>query len=326
MKQLFFWLIFMGLVSRTVAAPVTVEGVAAYVNDSIVTLGEVKEMVAPAIPDLQRNYQGDELKAKLQELYKEALDDLIAVRLILKAYEADTKLNKSAVEKHVEGRVSEFIQERFNGDRQEFLKALQAERMPMDEWRKRLRERIIVGLMRGREVDSHVIISPREVRKGYENDSAKYQRPERVKLRVLLVRGSTNESDRVVREEHARSLERKLRSGDDFAELARQFSEDKSAGKGGEWGWVVLSDLRKELGLVVGKMDRGQASGVVAMDGDYYILKVDDREKAGVIPFEEVRSSIEKELRKQETRRLYALWISRLKKDAYIEVVNLNVP
>jgi parvulin-like peptidyl-prolyl isomerase len=88
----------------------------------------------------------------------------------------------------------------------------------------------------------------------------------------------------------------------------------------------VLSDLRKELGLVVGKMDRGQASGVVAMDGDYYILKVDDREKAGVIPFEEVRSSIEKELRKQETRRLYALWISRLKKDAYIEVVNLNVP
>jgi parvulin-like peptidyl-prolyl isomerase len=323
---MFYSLFIVFLALRVMAAPVTVEGVAAYVNDGVITLGDVREMIAPAIPELQQNYQGAELKGKLRELHKEALDELVATRLILKSYESDTKLNKAAVEKHVEGKVSEFIQERFNGDRQEFLKALQAERMPMEEWRKRLRERIVVGLMRSREVDSHVVISPREVRKVYERDSAKYQRPERVKLRVILVRGATNETDRVVREQHAKSIEAKLQSGADFAETARQFSEDKSAEKGGEWGWMAVGDLRQELRIMATSLERGRVSGVATMDGDYYLLKVDDREKAGVIPFDEVRSAIEKDLRRRESRRLFTLWIERLKKDAFIEVVDSAMP
>lgn len=326
MKRVFFCLIALLLAGRSLSAPVTIEGVAAHVNDSVITLGEIKEMIAPALPELQQSYQGDELKAKLRELYKDALEDLIATRLILKSYDADTSLNKAAVEKHVEVRVSEFIQERFNGDRQEFLKALQAERMPMEEWRKRLKDRIIVGLMRGREVDSHVIISPREVRKVYETDSQKYQRPERVKLRVILVHGATNETDRVVREQHARAIEGKLRAGGDFADLARQFSEDKSAVKGGEWGWVSLADLRKELAGAASKLQRGQTGVLVEMDGDYYILKAEDREDAGVVPFDEVRGAIEKDLRKKESRRLFALWIERMKKDAFIEVVDSSMP
>lgn len=326
MKRMVVCLLLMFLTVRAMAAAVTVEGVAAYVNDGVVTLGDVREMIAPAIPELQQNYKGEELKGKLRELHKEALEDLISTRLILKSYEADTKLNKAAVEKHVEGKVSEFIQERFNGDRQEFLKALQAERMPMEEWRKRLRERIVVGLMRSREVDSHVVISPREIRKVYERDSAKYQRPERVKLRVILVRGTTNETDRVVRAQHAKTIEAKLQSGADFAETARQYSEDKSADKGGEWGWMAVGDMRQELNAVVTSLDRGRVSGVVVMDGDYYLLKVEDREKAGVIPFDEVRGAIEKDLRRRESRRLFTLWIERLKKDAFIEIVDSAMP
>ena len=326
MKRLFLYLMAMLPAVQALSVPVTVEGVAARVNDSIITLGEVREMMAPALPDLQQNYKGEELKAKIRELYQESLDDLVATRLILKSYDADTKLNKAAVEKHVEARVSEFIQERFNGDRQEFLKALQSERMPMEEWRKRLRERIIVGLMRGREVDSHVIISPREVRKVYEREHQKYQRPERVRLSVILVRGATNETDRVVREAHAKAIEEKLRSGSEFGDIARQFSEDTTAGKGGDWGWIPVADLRKELSVAVARLDRGQVSGVVVMDGDYYLVRMEEREKSGVIAFDEVRSAIEKELRRRESRRLFALWIEGLKKDAFIEVVDSAMP
>ncbi len=73
-------------------------------------------------------------------------------------------------------------------------------------------------------------------------------------------------------------------------------------------------------------LERGRVSGVATMDGDYYLLKVDDREKAGVIPFDEVRSAIEKDLRRRESRRLFTLWIERLKKDAFIEVVDSAMP
>jgi parvulin-like peptidyl-prolyl isomerase len=324
MKFLPFFVFVLCFGMQCISAPLKVEGVVAYVNDSVITMGEVKEMIAPAIPELQQNYQGEEFKTKLQELHKGALEDLVTTRLIIKAYDADTKINKAAVEKHVEDKVSEFIQDRFNGDRQEFMNALQSERMPMEEWRRRLRERVIVGLMRNREVDSHVIISPRDVRKVYEQDRNKYQRQERVKLRIILVRGATNETDRAVREQHAKDIQGKLSSGAEFSEMARQYSEDPSSAKGGEWGWMAVSDLRRELASVVASLDAGRIGGVM-MDGDYYLMKVAEREKAGVIPFEEVRNAIEKDLRRKESRRLFALWIERLKKDAYIEIVDTAI-
>lgn len=308
------------------SAPLTIEGVAAYVNDGTITVGEVKEMIAPALGELQKTYPGEELKTKAAELYQEALEELIATRLILKAYGSDTKINKAAVEKHVEARVNEFIQERFGGDRQEFLKALQEERMPLEEWKRRLRERVIVGLMRNRDVDSHVVVSPREVRAAYESNREEYKRPERARLRVIRIHGGTNATDRTVREGLAHSVAQKLAAGSDFGDLARQFSEDPSSAKGGEWGWLALPDLRTELSQAVARLESGKSSGVVTMDGDFYLVRVEEREAAGVVPFDEVRSSIEKDLRRKESRRLYKLWIQSLRKDAYIEVVDSVVP
>lgn len=326
MKQAAIGLFLLVMVATGLAEPVTIEGVAAYVNDSVITVGEVKEMMAPALAELQHSYQGDDLRARFQALYKDSLEDLIATRLILKAYDTDTKINKGAVEKHVEARVSQFIQDRFDGDRQEFMKALQAERMPMEEWRRRLRERIVVGLMRNREVDSHVVVSPRQVREFYEQNRPRYQKPERVKLSVIMVRGGTNETDRGVRQELARSVEQKVKNGADFAQCARQFSEDASASKGGEWGWLATTDVRKELAEPLARLNRGGTSGVVTMDGDFYLLKLDDRESAGVVPYDEVRTTIEKDLKRKESRRLLDTWIQTLKKDAYIKVADASAP
>ena len=151
-------LLAMLLTARTVIGGMTLDGIAAHVNDAVITVGEVKEAMSSAVPQLRQIYEGTELDAKMKEVYLEALDELINAKLILKAYEADTKVNKEGVDKYVEKKVSDFIKDRFSGDRQEFLKALREEHMSMEEWRRRMRERIIVGMMRSREVDTQVVI------------------------------------------------------------------------------------------------------------------------------------------------------------------------
>ena len=301
---------------------ITLDGIAAYVNDSVITVSEVKEAVAPLIPQLRQVYEGADLESRIKEAYGEALDDLIHGKLIVKAYEADTKINKEGVDKYVEKKVSEFIQNRFGGDRQEFLKALRDEHMSMDEWRRRMRERIIVGMMKSREVEGKVVISPREVVRVYEGNPAKYHRDEQVNLRVILVHGSTNETDRTVREASAKEALVRLAAGTDFGDMARKISEDGKAEQGGDWGWVDTRDLRPELALAVKGLKKGAVSGLVVMDGDFYLLKLDDRREAGSVPFEEVRSAIEKDLRRKEMRRLNAVWMEQLRKDAYIQIVD----
>lgn len=305
----------------TVAAEqVMVDGVVAYVNDSVVTAGDIREAMAPMVSQLKAMYKGQELADKIRSAYDDTLSGMIENKLIVKAFEADETLNKDAVEKMVERRLSDFIQERFKGDRQEFLKALADDRISIEQWRARVRDDLIVGLMRNREVDSKAVVSPADIRRVYENNAAAYKRPDRVKLGVILVNGSTNEANEIRQSVLARNTLKELQEGKDFAECARRVSEDDKASRGGDWGWVDTSDLRRELVDGIASVPTNGLSGVIQAGNDYYILKVMDRQKAGVAQFDEVRASIERELRKKEAKRLYKVWIERLRRDAYVEI------
>ncbi len=310
--------------AAALADPVIVDGVAAYVNDAVITVSEVREAMAPLIPPLKELYRGAELRGKLQETYNEVLQGLIDNKLILRAYEADPKVNKEAVARLVERRVNEFIEERFDGERQDFIKALKEERMSIEEWRRRMRERLIVGMMRQKEVESQVVIPPRELRRVYDENAAQYQRPERVKLRVIVIHGGSNEADRKVRLTLAVETLAKVKGAESFEESARRISEGAKAAEGGDWGWLDTADLRKELATAIQPLPAGGLSGVVAVEDDYYLVKVEERQAAGVTPFEDVRGGIEKDLKRKEARRLQKVWIDRLRKDAYIEVVQVN--
>lgn len=313
-----------GWAAMASAETVTVDGVAAYVNDSVITVSEVREAMGPLIPSIKELYQGGDLRVKLQETYQEVLQDLIENKLILRAYEADAKVNKDAVEKLVDRRVNEFIEERFQGDRQEFMKALKDERMSIDEWRRRMRERLIVGMMRQKEVDGQVVVPPRDVRRIYDETIAQYRRPERVRLRVIVIHGGTNEVDRAVRLKLAVETLARLKANESFEQTARRVSEDGKAEQGGDWGWLDSADLGKELATSVQPVAAGGLSGVVVVDGDFYLVKVEERQAAGVTPFEDVRGGIERDLKRKESRRLHKVWIDRLRKDAYIEIVQVK--
>lgn len=308
------------------AEPVAIDGVAAYVNDAFITVGEVREAMAPMVPELREVYQGAELQGKLRETYDDVLQSMIEDKLIVSAYEADTKLNKDAMSRHVERRVTEFIEERFGGDRQEFLKTLKDEHMPYEEWHRRMRDRLIVGMMRQKEVESQVVIPPREVRQVYEENAAKYQRPERVRLSVIVIHGGTNEESRAAKLKVAVETLAQLNGGASFADTAKRVSEETKAQTGGDWGWLDSADLRRELAEAVRPLGFGKLSGVVNVEGDYYLIKLIGRQVAGVTPFDEARAGIEKDLRRKETKRLYKIWVDRLRKNAYIQVVKINNP
>ena len=314
------------LSARAMAVPVTVDGVAAYVNDSVITISEVREAMAPMVPELREVYQGPDLQAKIQETYDDVLQSMIDDKLIVRAYDADTKLNKDAMNRHVERRVTEFIEERFGGDRQEFLKVLKDEHMPYDQWHQRMRDHLIVGMMRQKEVDGQIVIPPREVRRIYEENAAKYQKPERVRISVIVIHAGTNDETRVAKLRLATETLAQLKGGASFAETAKRVSEETKAQEGGDWGWLDLADLRRELVEAVKPLGFGALSGLVSVDGDLYVVKLVGRQAAGLTPFDTVRADIEKDLRRKETKRLYKLWVDRLRKDAFVQVVKTNNP
>jgi parvulin-like peptidyl-prolyl isomerase len=295
-----------------------VDGFAALVNDRVVTVGDVLTIIQPVRAQLAETYDGKALETKMKEAYTEGLDVLIERALILEEF---TAMGGNLPDRAVDDQINVLINERFKNDRTAFLEALAEDRMTLDDWREETKNRLIVNLMRRREVVDRVIIAPRAVRDLYESRSTQYQVPEQIQLSMIVLHKGTSPDDQAVKKNEAAQIREKLLAGGNFAELAKSSSEGYKAAEGGDQGWMDPRTLRKELAAAVSALEPGRISEVIEAGDDYYILKVEAKKNASIIPFDEVRTQIEDELRKSEELKMYKAWIERLKRKFYVKIL-----
>ena len=299
-----------------------VDGVAAHVNEHTVTIGDVLGSLQAVMAQLQESYTGNELQQRLRAAYSDALNTLIERRLIVDAYEKQKKMQIPGWV--VDNRIEQIIQSRFDGDRAALLAALAKDKLDYETWRDQIREHILVSAMRDLVVQSKLRISPVRLREAYRENPAKYETPPQVHLRMIVLKKEPAAEIAAKRELAAR-LSRELRAGKEFSGLAVAHSEGMNAAKGGDWGWLVPGKtLRRELADAVKELKTGAVSSVIETPDELYILRVDGRKDVTVTPFEAVQADIERELKRKEGERLYAEWIQRLRKGAYIKVFDIG--
>ena len=306
------------LFATAMARSVPIDGYAALVNNRVITVGEILAMIQPIREQLVETYDGKELETKIEQAYQEGLDTLIERALILEEFAA---MGGNLPDRAVDDQINVIINERFKNDRAIFLEALAEDRMTIDDWREETRNRLIVNLLRRREIIDRVVIAPRAVRELYELRADQYQLPKQIQLRMIVLHKGASSNDQAVKRQEAEKLHEKLLAGGDFAELAKSGSEGYKAADGGDQGWMDPAMLRKELAEAVAKLEPGRISEVIETDEDFYILKVEAKKNASIIPFDDVRGQIEDELRKAEEEKMYKAWIERLKKKFYVKVL-----
>ncbi len=299
------------------AEPVPVDGYAALVNDRIVTVTEVMATAQPIQRQLQGRYTGEELEERMLAAYREALDSLVERALILEDFESQEGDIPAQV---VDDRIDEIIYDRFDNDRAAFLEALAEERVSPEEWRKQVKDQIVIGLLRRQEVADRVSVSPRDVHALYDKRAEEYHVPARTKVSMVVLNKGGTPEDRAVKREEARQVLARLEAGEDFAGLARAVSEGSRASRGGEWGWIDPGILRPELQDALQHIEPGDHSPVLEVGDELYILKVEARQNASVVPFDEVRDDLEEELRQAAAADLYAAWIARLRSKHFVKL------
>jgi peptidyl-prolyl cis-trans isomerase C len=99
-------------------------------------------------------------------------------------------------------------------------------------------------------------------------------------------------ADEAAAQKKLERIRQKLAAGEAFGRVAQQLSEDRSAGSGGDLGFVERGKLLPALDQAAFSLKKGQTSEVVREEDGYHLLYVEEREEAGVLPFEEVREEI----------------------------------
>src|SRR6266550_957816 len=292
-----------------------VDGMAAIVNGDVITYSQVRQLSAPREKLLRSQFTGQDLENKLKEVRQLALKDLIDRRLIIQAF----KKESYQIPDHIlDQRVQDIIRENFGGDRNTFIKTLQAQDYSLGEFKKMESERMIVQAMRHKNVEMNTIISPNRIQDYYRTHASEFTSKEQVKLRMIMIPAGT--SDPAGQKTMAEEILGKLVNGAEFERMAQIYSEDSTRDLGGDWGWVDRGTLTPPLEKVAFNLRPGKVSNIIQLAGNYYILKVEDKRGGVTRPFAEVRDEIEKKLVAEEAQAKQERWLTSLRQKAYIKM------
>lgn len=141
---------------------------------------------------------------------------------------------------------------------------------------------------------------------------------EQTKLRHILVKLSEIMSDSDAQQRMLMIKER-LDNGADFAELARQFSEDASANSGGDLGWVNPGDTVPQFEQAMNLLAPNEISEPVRSPFGWHIIQVQDRRKQDMTK-EAARFKARQEIRARKAEEAYEDWVRELRDRAYVEL------
>jgi peptidyl-prolyl cis-trans isomerase D len=139
-----------------------------------------------------------------------------------------------------------------------------------------------------------VDIDELEIRGYYGDNPSMFKQEKEVRARHILFRvpSDTTEDEQEKIKEKALSVLEKARSGQDFSELAREYSEAPTKEKGGDLGYFSEGQMVESFEEAAFNMEKGQISDLVKTTYGYHIIKVDDIKEERVKDFEEVRDRI----------------------------------
>jgi peptidyl-prolyl cis-trans isomerase SurA len=296
--------------------PEVVDGVAAVVNGDVITYSQVRQVVAPREKLLRSQFTGEELVSKVKEARQAALQDLIDRQLIIQSFK---KENFQIPDHFVEERMHDIIRTDFGGDRNTFIKTLEAQNYTIGEFKKMEMDKIIVQAMRSKNVKLNNVASPVKVEEYYKAHHEDFTSKEQVHLRLIMIPGHSSDGEAAAQKAMAEEVFGKLVNGADFERMAQLYSEDSTREKGGDWGFVDRKTLAEPLEKVAFNLPVGKISKVVEFGGNYYIMKVEQKNGGETKSLEQARPDIEKKLIQLEAQSLQEKWLASLRSKAYIK-------
>ena len=300
------------------AEPEVIDGVAAVVNGDVITFSQVQEVSGPRERTLREQFTGQELIDKIKEARLGALNDLIDRQLIVQEFK---KKQFNIPEYVVDDQIANIIKDDFAGDRQAFLRTLNAQGYTVNKFRDMQRDKVIVGAMRQNNVKGNFTATPQQIQAYYDANKQEFVTPEQLKLRMIVLNADpldANSADST--RKMAEEIRDKVKGGADFATMAKTYSMDGTAESGGDWGLIDRKTLNQQLTDVAFALSPGQTSQVVQIGDSFYILFCESKKESGVIPLPEVRAGIERKLEQAMRQKATQRWLDSLREKAFIKI------
>lgn len=249
-----------------------VDGIIAIVEEDVVLASELQREVATVRARMQ------ESKAQLPPdsvLHRQVLEKIIMDKLQQQLAER----SGISVSEEMLTNAAADIAQRNNMSLEDFRTELENSGMSYKAFLENVRNEIIINQLRAKEIGSRVKVSDSEVDHYIETQDSTGEEALKYHLGHILIalKEGSSSSEIQKAEKKANDLVKKLRAGQDFAQIAMSESEDSNALKGGDLGWRSLNDIPTQLADGVKKMRLGEVSEPIRSSSGFHILKLLDK-------------------------------------------------
>jgi len=298
-----------------------VEEIVARVNNEIITTSELQKARSAAVEDAQQECSGrctpEQLQVAVEDRQKFALRDLIDQSLLAQRGK-DMSIN-------VEGDVVKQLDTIRIQNKLDSMEKLEAavtkEGLNWDDFKGNIRNKLLTQEVIRREVGSHINIGRDDAMKYYEAHKKEFVKPEQVALRAIEIStDGKQEADLPDLKKKAEDLLRRIKEGEDFATLAKRFSDGSTAQQGGFLGTYKRGELAKQLEEQVFGMKKNQLTDVIETKQGFLILQVLERYEEGEQPFEKVENEIMDHLYTERMEPALREYLKTLREQSYVVV------
>lgn len=306
-----------------------VEEIVARINNAIITRADLRR-ADENLQDEVRQQNPPNPTAVLADRRRDELRDLINQQLLVQkgidlGYTADTELVKRLDE----------IRKQVGAATIEDLEPIAKEQgVSFEDFKNNLKNQIITQQVIGREVGSHIQITPQEVKDYYEAHKSELEQPEQIRLSEILIpvalpKGpdgkeltSADPTPEAIAAAQAKAddLEKQIKGGAKFEDVAKASSGGPTADQGGDLGYFKRGMLAKELEDKTFAMKGGEVTEPIRTKQGFVILKVTQHNPAGIPDLKQVQDRIQERLYYARMEPALNDYFKKLREDAYIDV------
>ena len=288
--------------------------VVAKVNSEIITLSSVNEKVEL----LRQKYRGDFKGRDEKDVLNEALNTIVEEKLQLQeGRKRGLAVDDSAVDAAVKD-----IEKKNGLEEGQLASMLISEGRSLETYKNHIRDQILVSKVIRYELGSRVSVSERKIAKYYYANQKDFWEPGKARVRHILILTEKGLSVDKKKEKffQAKEILGEVKRGKDFADAAKEYSEDISASEGGDVGFVEKGKMVPEFEKAVYSLKEGAISDIVETEYGYHIIKVEEVLTGRTLPLKDVKNKIEFILSNKKQKTAYDEWMNELRKSAFIEI------
>ncbi|MGD1967673.1 MAG: peptidylprolyl isomerase [Desulfobacterales bacterium] len=263
------------------------------------------------------NMRGQQVpEAQMGMMKNQVLDSLIDRELL---YQESKKKGIKVDPKEVSDQFQQ-IKQRYPSE-DEFKKLLGEMDLTVSDVKNQIERGMAIQQLLDQEVTTKIKIGDEEVKSYYDANPQLFQQPEQVKASHILIKVDSNapQAQKDEARKKIESVQKKANEGEDFATLAKTYSEGPSGPQGGDLGYFRRGQMVKPFEEAAFNLKPNETSDIVETRFGYHLIKVVDKKPAQKLAYADVKERLSEHLKNQKMDTETTAYIQSLRTGAKIE-------